>query len=76
MTLPPGRLGDKGQRYLVEADGYPRDGTNTIGFSSSRENAAKMASAISLAPGCDDVRVIDRWKKPGGRASLDGGKDQ
>ncbi len=60
MTLPPHRIGDKGQRFQVEAEGYPGDGWNIIGWAASREGAADMASSISLAPGCTKVRVTCR----------------
>ena len=60
MTLPADRIGDKGQPYQVEAEGYPDDGWNVIGWAETRDVAADMASSISLAPSCTKVRVVCR----------------
>lgn len=60
MTLPPERIGDKGQRYEVHATGYPKDGTNTIGWSASLKGAEQLAAGIALAPGCTSTEIFDR----------------
>lgn len=62
MTLPPEKLGDKGQRYEVRAIGYPEDGENVIGWATTRAAAAHMAASIGLAPECKSASVVDRWK--------------
>ncbi|MEL6233299.1 MAG: hypothetical protein AAFR46_02710 [Pseudomonadota bacterium] len=60
MTLPPHRLGDKGQRFELQAKGWPEDGWNVIAWDESRARLEKRADAIRHAPSCTDVRVIDR----------------
>lgn len=60
MTLPPHKLGDMGQRFQIEAEGYPEDGWNIIGWTNARASANQMAEAILKAPGCTDAKVVDR----------------
>jgi hypothetical protein len=60
MTLPPERIGDKGQRYEVRATGYPKAGENVIGWSATKEGAKQMADAIRHAPSCTSTTVYDR----------------
>lgn len=60
MTLPPSKIGDKGQRYFIEALGYPEEGWAPIGYSSKLDVAQAMADAIALAPGCKQTRITDR----------------
>lgn len=60
MTLPPHKIGDMGQRYQIEAEGYPDDGWNVIGWCNEKQGAHDMADAIIQAPGCTDARVVDR----------------
>lgn len=60
MTLPPERIGDKGQRYVVECKGYPKDGWHPIAYTNSRKDAERMAEGILKAPTAEDSRIIDR----------------
>lgn len=62
MTLPPDRLGDWGQRFMVLTKNYPNktERWQRAGFASRREVAQQMAEAFKLAPGCDDAKVVDR----------------
>ncbi len=63
MTLPASRIGDKGQRWQVEALGYPREGEwATIGWSDTRDGARAMASSIKNHPSCTQTRISDRWR--------------
>ena len=64
MTLPPHKLGDKGQRYEVHCEGYPEDGDNVIGWATNRESAARMARPLDDAPGSKRVWIVDRHKTP------------
>ncbi len=60
MTLPPERIGDKGQRYEVRACDYPNPGWCVVGWTNDADRANRMADAIKLAPSCTDTRVVDR----------------
>ena len=62
----PHNVGDKGQRYEVMANGYPKDRTdNVIGWSNTLEGAKQMMDAILLAPGCTSARIFDRQENKG-----------
>ena len=63
MTLPPNRIGDKGQRFQVDCLDYPNEGWNVIGWSNDLEGAGQMADAIQLAPTAQESRIIDRLKE-------------
>ncbi len=64
MTLPPSKIGDKGQRYKVEGFNYPIEGQwHALGYVHSKAVAEDMKAAILLAPSCTDARVIDREEK-------------
>lgn len=60
MTLPPEKIGDKGQRYELRATGYPKDEESVIGWSPDKDGAYELGLAISQAPGCTSIRVVDR----------------
>lgn len=60
MTLPPERIGDKGQRYEVRATGYPKAEESVIGWSADLDGAEKMADAIGCAPSCTSTLIFDR----------------
>lgn len=60
MTLTPDKLGDKGQRYVVHAEGYPKPGDNVIGYSEKYSGANKMLQAILKAPDCTNGHIVDR----------------
>lgn len=62
----PHNVGDRGQRYEVLANGYPKDQTdNVIGWSDTLEGADRMMSAILRAPGCTSARIFDRQENCG-----------
>lgn len=63
MTLPPERIGDKGQRYEVQVEGYPNDGWNVIGWTDDEEGSRKMGVAMRTAPGALGYRVRDRQEE-------------
>lgn len=62
----PHAVGDRGQRYEVLANGYPKDQTdNVIGWSDTLEGADRMMEAILLAPRCTSARIFDRQENKG-----------
>ena len=60
MTLPPERIGDKGQRYEVRATGYPKPRKSVIGWFDDLGRARRMAAAIAKAPVCTGTEIFDR----------------
>lgn len=61
MTLPPDKIDDKGQRFLVEAKGYPKSGQWCgVGYVHTMKDAWQTAAIISINPGVTQVRVTDR----------------
>lgn len=62
----PHNVGDKGQRYEVVANGYPKNQTdNVIGWCDTLEGAERLMTAILKAPGCTSVRIFDRQENIG-----------
>lgn len=60
MPMPPA-TGDQGQRYKIEAEGWPKPGCwNVIGYAETSTSAQSMASGIAKAPGVTDTRITDR----------------
>jgi len=58
---PHTNIGDRGQRYEVRATGYPKKGVESvIGWATTKEGAAEIASAIRQAPGCTSTTIFDR----------------
>lgn len=57
---PHANVGDKGQRYEIVAEGYPKDGKNVIGWTDDFEKATAMAASIRKAPSCVSTSVVDR----------------
>ena len=60
MTLSPERIGDRGQRYVVMAEGYPKKGENKIAYCTLEPVAWRCANATKRAPGCTKAWVLDR----------------
>jgi hypothetical protein len=60
VTLPPERIGDKGQRYEVRATGYPKKEESVIGWHPDLDGAARMARAIRSHPCCTSTVIWDR----------------
>lgn len=68
MTLPPHRVGDKGQRYEVHSFGYPKEHRwARIGWATTLDGAFRMAEAIAEAPGYLGFKILDR--RPGADSS-------
>lgn len=62
MTLPPDRIGDHGQRYVVRALGYPLPGDywQDIGYTDSQPDALELLRTVTLIPSVREIRVVDR----------------
>jgi len=60
MTLPPHKIGDKGQRYVAQAENYPKEGWNHVGYSPTYSGAEAIAKSIMLHPCCTGGRILDR----------------
>lgn len=64
MTLPPDKIGDKGQRYEISCFGYPfADRDNVIGWCDDLDGVKTLMRAGSLAPGASSMSVRDRWNQ-------------
>lgn len=63
MTLPPEKIGDQGQRYVIKATGYPdpdREGWQDIGYSDSKASAVAMMRRLAQIPSVGRVWIKDR----------------
>lgn len=62
MTLPPDRIGDKGQRFVVKysRDADAMDDERILGYAPTREGAEQMAAAWRLRPSKPFVWIMDR----------------
>lgn len=61
MTLPPEKIGDKGQRYAVKyKGGRESQPERTLGYSPTKEGAEAMAAAWTSHPEEYDVWIVDR----------------
>lgn len=59
MTLPPERIGYRGQPYEVRAYGWPDENRwSAIGWTGTLESAREMAKVIGTAPGCTKTRIV------------------
>ncbi len=69
MTLPPGGVGDKGQRYEVRCQGWPDEEPHVervVGWSETEAGAELLVSSIELHPTMHSPRIIDRGTGGGG----------
>ncbi|WP_273456379.1 hypothetical protein [Nevskia ramosa] len=64
MTLRPDQISDKGQRWIIEACGYPRAGWQVVGFAGDHPGAVQISDAIAKAPGCTSTRIRDSKASP------------
>lgn len=65
MTFPPGRVGDKGQRYQVEyTTKSDPEVWRVFGWAGSRQGARHMAKVWHKHPCTQATRIIDRHKEP------------
>ncbi|MEA3537654.1 MAG: hypothetical protein U9R73_00825 [Pseudomonadota bacterium] len=63
MTLPPEKIGDKGQRFVVQTSGWPRTdvmGWQNAGYAETHEGATQMMRAFAKCPGVKHVHIKDR----------------
>ncbi|MCR6673256.1 hypothetical protein [Devosia ginsengisoli] len=60
MTLPPERIGDKGQRFALYATGWPKDGANEIAYGDDKWKLADMGYALLARPGVGEAWLLDR----------------
>jgi hypothetical protein len=62
MTLPPEKIGDKNQRYVVRTYKWPNPDKEwqDAGYCNTEEDARKMQEAFWNCPGCKGVQIIDR----------------
>lgn len=62
MSLPPEKLGDRGQRYVVQAIGYPMnvEGWQDVAYTNDYESARRASAAILLVPSVKEVFIKDR----------------
>lgn len=59
--LPHTNIGDRGQRYEILCNGYPKEGEEkTVGWAATIEGAYEMIEAFCQAPGTVSVTIIDR----------------
>lgn len=68
MTLPPSRLGDKGQRYVLQLKGYPHEDTDEWQdalFTDVRRSAIRAQKGFKQHPCVADTRIKDRKKYDG-----------
>ena len=60
MTTPHS-TGDQGQRYMLQAYGYPTAGTwSNVLYTNSRIDVQHAADGILLAPSCEVAHITDR----------------
>ncbi len=65
MTLPPEKIGDKGQRYLIRIKGYLGPGWHDAGYSNDHDGAVRLGEALLQAPSATEYEVVDRQKERG-----------
>lgn len=66
MTLPPDRIWDKGQRFVVQATGYPdpdQMGWQDVGYSDDSVAANRLMRGLMTAPAVKHLRILDREPK-------------
>lgn len=66
MTLPPERIGDRGQRYVVQAKGWPDEAQprawQNCAYFDTIEGADKAAAALASHPCVEETRVRFRFE--------------
>lgn len=63
MTLPPERIGDGGQRYVVQTSGWPKadiQGWQNAAYSATYGGALQLTDVFMDCPGCKGTQIIDR----------------
>lgn len=56
----PHSVGDRGQRFEVRAEGYPKDGWCVIGWTDDLGAARRWEQSIGKAPSCLRTMTWDR----------------
>lgn len=64
MTVLYASTGDHGQRYMLEAFGYPSEGWHPILYSNKLTDVELAKDGILQAPDCTDARIVDRHMPP------------
>lgn len=60
MTLPPEKLGDKGQRFELHAIGWPKEGDNVIGWGEDKWSLADAGHSLLEQGPVTEAYLIDR----------------
>ena len=60
MTLPPEKIGDKGQRYIALLKDYPKPGWQIVGYSNDEIGAIRLGETLSMNPRATAYSVTDR----------------
>ena len=60
MTVVYASTGDHGQRYELQAFGYPFEGWHSILYSNKLSDVELAKDGILQAPDCTDARIVDR----------------
>ena len=63
MTLPPSRIGDKGQRYTVVFKGFHEDAPDVeqaLGYSVTLKGAEDLTEIVKAHPEWHSPRIVDR----------------
>lgn len=61
MTLPPSKVGDRGQRFMVEGFNYPtREEWHPIAYTNDLDMALKLFAGMPQPPGMQQIRITDR----------------
>lgn len=67
MTLAPTKLGDRGQRFVVQAIGYPDANVpdwQDVAFAYDKGAAQQMLNSLLHVPTIRHIRIWDRQKEP------------
>jgi hypothetical protein len=72
MTLPAHKIGDKGQRYLIQARSAKGE-LLKIGYSPNLTGAEGMAKAMKLHPAYNRTEIVDRAPERRWFKVMDGG---
>lgn len=66
MTFPPEKIGDKGQRFVVQTTGWPKSdvmGWQNAGYSDTKDGADRMMEVFGQCTGVVHIRIVDRGPK-------------
>lgn len=65
MTLPPEKIGDRGQRYVLQARGFPKHEVpdtewQNVAYGGNTSGMSRMADSFGLHPSVQELRLYDR----------------